>query len=534
MRTLTGILLAMGLGGGAWAQQTSVVLSPHNLSAAGPGAVRAITEDEVCIFCHAPHNSAPTRPLWNRATPVDAYQIYSSRALDALPGQPTGASKMCLSCHDGTIALGSVLSRGTPIAMAGGVGAMPAGHGNVGTDLRDDHPVSFSYDAALASRDLKLRGPGTLPASIRLDANSEMQCTTCHDAHNNALGKFLVMQNANSEMCVSCHTMGSTNITGHANCSDCHQPHTAPSGPYLLKGATIRGTCVGCHGGSIAGVADIHSDLKKPYTHETNSPVDPPDPQDEHVSCVDCHEPHTMTRGAAPAPGLHPNFGAQSGMNISGTLVSSASSEFEVCFKCHADGTTRSPRVPRQIVQNNTRLEFAPSAVSFHPVAAQGVSSDVPSLRPGWTTSSRVACSDCHASESGVSAGGIGPSGTHGSAWPGLLAARYETADNTSESAAAYALCYACHDRTSILNDVTFKEHRKHIVEERAPCAACHDAHGISSAQGNATNNSRLINFAAGIVSPNSVGRLEFRATGSRHGTCFLRCHGENHNPESY
>ncbi len=531
----TGIILALSvLGGVAQGQQTSVVLSPHNLSAGGTGAIRAITEDEVCIFCHAPHNSAPTRPLWNRSTPVDAYQIYTSRALESVPGQPTGSSKMCLSCHDGTIALGSVLSRGTPIAMAGGVGAMPAGHGNIGTDLRDDHPISFAYDAALASKDLKLRSPGTLPPQVRLDANSEMQCTTCHDAHNNALGKFLVMQNTSSELCLSCHTMGSGNVPGHSDCSACHQPHTAPSGPYLLRAATISETCIRCHNGTVPGAANIKPDTQKASPHETNSPVDPPGPLDEHASCADCHNPHSMTSGSSAAPGLHPNFGVQSGMNISGAMVASATGEFEVCFKCHADGNTRVPRVARRIVQNNARLQFAPNAISFHPVAAQGASSDVPSLLPGWTTSSRVACSDCHASESGVSAGGAGPSGTHGSTWPGLLSARYETADNTTESTAAYALCYRCHDRASILGDVTFPAHKKHIVEQRAPCAACHDAHGISAAQGNTTNNSRLINFATGIVSPNSSGRLEFQASGSRHGTCMLTCHGQEHNPRSY
>ena len=65
--------------------------------------------DNACNTCHTPHGAAPVRPLWNRYTPIDAYRIYTSRSLDAEPGQPTGASKMCLSCHDGTIALGAVL-----------------------------------------------------------------------------------------------------------------------------------------------------------------------------------------------------------------------------------------------------------------------------------------------------------------------------------------------------------------------------------------------------------------------------------------
>ncbi|MGD0388921.1 MAG: hypothetical protein ABSC42_08205, partial [Tepidisphaeraceae bacterium] len=38
---------------------TSVVNSPHNLSASGPGTIKSTNEQEVCIFCHTPHNAAP-------------------------------------------------------------------------------------------------------------------------------------------------------------------------------------------------------------------------------------------------------------------------------------------------------------------------------------------------------------------------------------------------------------------------------------------------------------------------------------------
>ncbi|MBK7404378.1 MAG: hypothetical protein IPJ41_07005 [Phycisphaerales bacterium] len=316
----------------ASAQQGSVVDSPHNLSVGGPGPVRAVSESEVCIFCHTPHNSAPIRPLWNRSTPVDGYRIYTSRALDADPGQPTGASKMCLSCHDGTIALGAVLSRTTPIPMAGGVTVMPAGASNLGTDLSDDHPISFRFDSSLAAKDPHLKDPALLPEALRLDANGELQCTTCHDAHDDSRGMFLVMHNNNSELCMACHQVGTTTITEHQDCNACHQPHTAPSGPYLLRGLNATETCLRCHDGSHTGAADIASDLGKASIHETGSPVDPPDPQYRHSSCTSCHEPHSMHSGSATAPTVHPNFGSIDGVNASGSSVPLASYEFEVCF----------------------------------------------------------------------------------------------------------------------------------------------------------------------------------------------------------
>src|ERR1043166_8158441 len=94
----------------AFGQSASIVNTRHNLSVSGPGPIKSTNEQQICIFCHTPHNAAPIQPLWNRNLPVTAYIPYSSNSLQAKPGQPTGSSKLCLSCHDGTIALSSVLS----------------------------------------------------------------------------------------------------------------------------------------------------------------------------------------------------------------------------------------------------------------------------------------------------------------------------------------------------------------------------------------------------------------------------------------
>jgi predicted CXXCH cytochrome family protein len=522
--------------------QTSVVNSPHNLSATGPGAIRAASEQEICIFCHTPHNATPVQPLWNRSTPVSAYRMYSSSRLQAAPGQPTGSSKLCLSCHDGTIALGQVASRAAPIAMVGGVTTLPPGPTNLGTDLSGDHPISFHYDANLAARNPRIKDPAALPPQTRLDANQEMQCTSCHDAHNNAMGDFLVMDNTNSQLCNSCHQVGQTTVNGHAQCADCHQPHKAPSGPFLLKGAKVTDTCLICHSGqSGAGQgANIAVELTKFSRHDTSSPVDEPNHIPNGVTCSDCHAPHTMQTIPAVAPFVAGNFGRITGVNASGAEVEAAQFQYEVCYKCHADQPADLPpsalTVSRIITQQNKRLQFAPSAVSFHPVQGPGKNPDVPSLIPasGLTSASTIYCTDCHSSDASPAAGGAGARGPHGSTHPGLLMARYETADGTAESAAAYALCYRCHDRTSILSDQTFV-HNRHVVLSNTPCSACHDAHGISSVQGTVANNSHLINFDSSIVQRDPVtNRLEYTTLGPRAGQCFLSCHGVAHSPKSY
>ena len=524
----------------------SVVNSPHNLSATGPGTIRATGEQQVCIFCHTPHNAAPIQPLWNRNLPVSAYIPYSSSSLDALPGQPTGTSKLCLSCHDGTIALGSVVSRNQPIAMAGGMTVLPPGHrANLGTDLSDDHPISFRYDQELVTKDPKLRDPAALPPAMQLDSRQELQCTTCHDAHNNQYGKFLVMENSNSQLCRSCHNQEQTEVAAHTNCSSCHQPHTAPSGAYLLRGATVADACARCHAGQTpTGGAEqgtnVLVDMSKISNHNKPGTIDLKKVQAEQVNCNDCHGSHSMGTGTAVAPTIPPSLGSVAGMNASGALVPVAQFEYEVCFKCHSGatgGTTtlRPPSITRQVTQADVRLQFSPSAVSFHPVQAPGKSTDVPSLIPTLNTSSMIYCSDCHASDTGKSAGGTGASGPHGSSVLPMLKAQYDRMDNIAESPAAYALCYTCHERASILANESFSGHSRHIVDAKTPCSVCHDPHGIPSGQANATNHAHLMNFDTSVVLPDRItGRREYISTGARAGTCYLTCHNVDHSPKTY
>ena len=522
-----------------------VALTPHNLSAGGPGTVRASSETEICIFCHAPHNAAPLRPLWNRALPVSSYKIYTSNSLKALPGQPTGSSKLCLSCHDGTIALGSVTSRTQQIQMAGGVITLPAGATNLGTDLSDDHPISFVYDAALVTKNPKLKDPALLPSTVRLDENRNVQCTTCHDAHNNQYGNFLVLSNQNSALCNTCHTMttvANSDVIQHTTCDNCHQTHTAPSGPYLLVQSKVSTTCLTCHsgaGGANQG-SNVNAAVTAGYPHDTGAAVNLSNHIPNNVDCKDCHEPHTMVNGgsAVAAPGKAVSLGKIDGVNIAGAAVNAAQYEYEVCFKCHADNAaTLTRNVPRMIAQTNMRLELTSDAVSFHPVAFKGKNTNVPSLRPPYTTNSLILCTDCHGSENSKKAGGSGPNGPHGSANPYVLLARCDTADLTPYSTTAYALCFICHDNTKVVaNTGPFPLHSSHVDTDKSPCSACHDSHGVSSAQGTAQHNFGLVNFDTSIVSPDdTTHQISYTHTGvTGQNTCTLKCHGHNHNASPY
>ncbi|RME56476.1 MAG: hypothetical protein D6795_01380 [Deltaproteobacteria bacterium] len=540
----------------------NLVNSKHNLSVSGPGTVKASQETRICIFCHTPHNARPVAPLWNRLDSGSVYTPYTSSTALATPGQPTGASILCLSCHDGTIALGEVMSEPAPIDMVGGTTTIPQGPGFIGTDLSDDHPISFPYTNTLALMRGELVDPGLLTGAVRLDENAHMQCTTCHDPHNDTFGHFLVLSNRYSALCTTCHEKDFWSQSSHSvssaawdgrspdpwphtpwntvaenGCENCHRPHSAGEHARLLNEQVEEENCFPCHNGHVAPL-DLEGEFMKSSRHpvgatlEVHTPDEPAVVELRHVECSDCHDPHAATSGSGTPSG--PLTGVR-GVSIAGNEVAPASFEYEICFRCHADSPNKpAPRTTRQFGQTNVRLEFDPNNPSFHPVAAPGVNSDVPSLIPPLTTNSIIRCTDCHNNDEGPGAGGTGPAGPHGSRYPPLLERRYDTADFTQESAFAYALCYKCHSRNSILNNESFKEHKKHVRDEKTPCNVCHDPHGVSLTQGNGTNNSKLINFDTTVVSPNSKGKLWFESRGRFHGACYLKCHGKNHDPKSY
>jgi ribosomal protein L40E len=279
----------------------------------------------------------------------------------------------------------------------------------------------------------------------------------------------------------------------------CHQPR-AGGHARLLHFAPPEDNCLSCHNGLVAAT-NIKADLLKLSRHNVAQYRDVHDPKETpatapmHVQCVDCHNPHALQHTLAQAPAVPGALRGVSGVTMTGAATAEAQLEYEVCFKCHADNPERPlSRITRQITQTNTRLEFDPSGPSFHPVVAPGVNPNVPSLITPMTVATLIYCTDCHSSDSTSTA-----QGPHGSIYPHLLTARYETADFTTENSSAYELCYRCHSRNSILSDESFSQHQEHL-EEGIPCSACHDPHGINASQGSMTNNSHLINFDVAIV----------------------------------
>ncbi len=453
---------------------SSVIYTKHNLSISSPGAVRASTESDVCIFCHAPHSASGAGPLWNHGLSSASYTPYTSSTLKAAVGQPTGSSRLCLSCHDGTVALGVVLSRPTPIAMQPGANTIPAGLTLIGTDLSSHHPVSFTYDAGLVTADGELRDPTTLVGPVQLEAN-QVQCTSCHDPHNNQFGNFLVKDNTYSSICQDCHAPNYWTTSVHATstatwngtgpnpwphttqttvaanaCENCHRPHAAQTPKRLLNFTPDEQNCYSCHSGTVAA-KNIAAEFDKASVHPIALTSGIHDPAEDlinpprHVACEDCHNPHAVKDAPATAPAASGALAGVRGVNAAGAGMIAVQNEYELCFRCHGDSTDRGPAlVPRQFVQTNTRLEFNLGNTSFHPVEGIGKNSSVPSLILPWTVSSLTYCTDCHNNDQGPNNGGTGPNGPHGSAFEPILERQLLLTDGTPYTPANFALCFKC------------------------------------------------------------------------------------------
>jgi predicted CXXCH cytochrome family protein len=543
--------------------QTEIARTEHNLTPGGPGELKGTRPTGLCVYCHTPHNAAPATPLWNRDLPVVTYQLYTSSTLQATLNQPTGSSRLCLSCHDGTVALGTL--RRVPAGEALELGPMQ-GRRRLGTDLSDDHPISFVYDGELAVRHGELADPATLPSTLRLDARKQVQCTTCHDPHEDRRPMFLRMGNDDGAMCLTCHRLrhwsGSSHATSGASwngtginpwpegaaltvagnaCLNCHRTHSAGHGPRLLAQPVEMENCTVCHAGSVAAkdVAESFASGAKLSRHPVDVGPWLHDPRENalsmprHVSCADCHNAHATDSTPSQPPLATGRLKGVPGISTDGTVLREATNEYEVCGRCHGYAEPPTPGIARVEATRIVRVKIDPSNASYHPIAAVGRNPSVMSLLPGYTTASRISCTDCH-NDSDWSEGTQVPRGPHASRFSPILWKDYRTADFTPESYPNYELCYQCHDRGKFIAPQSSGfSHASHVVDQQTPCAACHDAHG-------SRGNPHLINFMVRdldgreVVRPSAAGRLDYQSTGQGRGTCWLSCHGADHDGRAY
>lgn len=198
-----------------------VETTKHNFSSStySPNAFFFGTR-QLCVFCHTPHGGDQSiAQLWNHeSNEAQSYQIYNSNTLDMSITQPHKGSTVCLSCHDGTIAVNSLNNLPGP-SKAGNYGS-PGGSAldasgrltsssdaYVGLDLSDDHPVGITYDASKDPTGFypKTGNNQNYPDKL-LSEDLYVECSSCHDPHDNTYSNFLVESNAGSQLCLRCHS----------------------------------------------------------------------------------------------------------------------------------------------------------------------------------------------------------------------------------------------------------------------------------------------------------------------------------------
>ncbi len=270
--------------GTKFSYRDSVANTRHNLTQRQPGGggPNGVIMDpyrnnynEICVYCHTPHgaNANVKAPLWNHTIKTTTYQTYNQLGTSTLTqtvSQPGPNSLTCLSCHDGQVAVDSVinmpgsglydpnqatsqsdaflntwpsassvhggLNPGQCLAChSAGAGFVGAGAPDftvafIGTDLRNDHPVGITYPIPVTGKDFN-------------DPNQKKVGIAFFDTNGNGRAD-------NNEI-----RLYDTGQGYKVECASCHDPHGVPSaGPGSVFNPTFlrvsnagSALCLTCH-----------------------------------------------------------------------------------------------------------------------------------------------------------------------------------------------------------------------------------------------------------------------------------------------
>jgi len=164
----------------------------------------------ICQPCHAPHsgpNANTLGLLWNHQVPTYAnYTLYEgATSNDGFAGLDRD-SHLCMSCHDGSVALDSFGATTNGTVFIGASKQIGNGTGN----LSDDHPIGavavYDFTSTSLAPDPKANGVRVRSMTVSGQAQSVVSCASCHSVHNKAnLPELLRVTNSGSQLCLACH-----------------------------------------------------------------------------------------------------------------------------------------------------------------------------------------------------------------------------------------------------------------------------------------------------------------------------------------
>jgi predicted CXXCH cytochrome family protein len=423
-------LLAMGLMAVsvAWSQvqtQTGDVLGAHDLSMSGTSHIQG-SMSAACLYCHVPHSGGGKAALWGQTYSTQIYSTYVSNTAQNTTVQPTlgDASSMCLSCHDGTVAVGQVVPYG-PYIMKGNNPSV------MGSQLQGSHPFSLQLplkDSASLVASLAANGTTSDPTkSVKL-IKGNVECTSCHNPHIQSVDKlspnFLVLDNRKGALCLACHDPNPRTVNGHDNpiamwnsgihatsgtlvnpaaalggyatvadfaCQSCHVQHGAGGAIGLLRSANET-DCLVCHSGGI-NLSPIPPNVFVEFAKQGAHPFSTNGGshttgesvllnQNRHATCADCHNSHSANQVVSfpPPPGIRASQNGVEGISAADgiTVLNPAINQYDNCLRCHgtSTGKTTNPAVfgylPVWVVTSidplNVIQQFNLTSTSSHPV----------------------------------------------------------------------------------------------------------------------------------------------------------------------
>lgn len=388
---------ALGVKLRAVVNMSTIVNSKHDFRPTSTAPIRASSvsasssTNGPCEYCHTPHHAPSGAYLLNTAPTNQQFSTYSSTTMQATVTQiqPQDASKLCLTCHDGTVALSDVITPGGFGAVQGSSPALaPTSSSNLASmhGYSDDHPFGF---VPVQGAEIQNPPPGD---KVHLDGSGKVQCTSCHEPHQEFIdstqGNFLVKSNSDSAICLTCHQKQGWNLSAHRlppdpvedlkytsaegahtgyigvsrnGCESCHQPHSPQTGERLLK-RPEENTCFQCHDGTVVRLNLKNELVSKAYRHpvmvtpsmhdDSESPMSARFPMPEraastprHAECADCHNPHyaqaTPHGSIAQPPAVTPPLLGVKGESLGNGYLPQSMNEYEICFKCHADSANK-------------------------------------------------------------------------------------------------------------------------------------------------------------------------------------------------
>ncbi|MGO8790654.1 MAG: cytochrome c3 family protein [Terriglobia bacterium] len=389
------LLALLGLAGAALAQAQGDVIGMHDLSPGGMGSPIKGSLGGSCLYCHAPHSGLngaaglAQTPLWDqKLSNVQSYKLYSGTMTNTtVPALPLGSnSTLCLSCHDGTVAVGTLVPYGK-VSMAGQMYSTDV----YGTDLSTMHPINFTLPLKAAPdlyKSLTANPPSTddTTGAVHL-FKGNVQCGSCHNPHvQNVAWKtttntdFLVIDNSapNSPLCTACHVTTPTGGSGMGlDSTQVSHNATIAAGSQLTARAAVSNT------NPLAGwTTSIHSTATNRVAPQISLPASSgiANRATTKSTQVSLGSYDTVARnGCSSCHAMH---------NAQGQNSLLRAVDDQTCLVCHNGSSNISPAIP------NVLAEMV--APKYGHAFSVGNTPHLPNEAVLLNQNMHVTCADCH------------------------------------------------------------------------------------------------------------------------------------------